>query len=79
MKFMSVIGSAAGFLAASTTLAPAQDMAATITEIETATAKYRDVNTALSEGFIPDPSGKCVTAAAEGLPPEWGGMGIQLP
>lgn len=41
---------------------------------EAATARYRDVNTALSEGFIPDrgpaPGGKCVTAATEDLPPE---------
>lgn len=38
--------------------------------------KYRDVNVALAEGYIPDPSGMCVSAAAEGLPPEWGDMGI---
>lgn len=76
MKFLSVIGAAAGFLAASTTLAPAQDTTALIAEIEAATARYRDVDTALAEGFIPDPSGKCVTAAEEGLPPEWGSMGI---
>lgn len=44
--------------------------------IRAATAKYRDVNVALAEGFIPDPSGACVSAAAEGLPPELGAMGI---
>ena len=44
--------------------------------IRTATDKYKDVNVALAEGFIPDPSGHCVSAAAEGLPAEWGGMGI---
>jgi len=38
--------------------------------------KYRDVSLALAEGFIPDPSGHCVSAAHEGLPPEWGAMGI---
>lgn len=41
-----------------------------------AVEKYKDVNVALADGFIPDPSGHCVSAAAEGLPPEWGGMGI---
>lgn len=44
--------------------------------IRAATEKYSDVNVALAEGFIPDPSGHCVSAAAEGLPPEWGAMGI---
>lgn len=44
--------------------------------VRTATEKYRDVNVALADGFIPDPSGHCVSAAAEGLPAEWGGMGI---
>ncbi len=41
-----------------------------------ATEKYKDVEVALAAGYIPDPSGQCVHAAAEGLPPEWGGMGI---
>jgi hypothetical protein len=45
-------------------------------EIRAATEKYKDVNIALAEGFIPDPSGHCVSAAAEGLPAEWGDMGI---
>lgn len=44
--------------------------------MRTATEKYKNVEVALSEGFIPDPSGHCVDAAAEGLPAEWGGMGI---
>ena len=44
--------------------------------IRAATEKYKDVNVALAEGFIPDPSGHCVSAAAEGLPAEWGAMGI---
>ena len=41
-----------------------------------ATAKYTDVNVALAEGFFPAPPGDCVSAAAEGLPPEMGAMGI---
>lgn len=45
-------------------------------DLRAATAKYKDVNAALADGFIPDPSGLCITAAAEGLPAEWGGMGI---
>jgi hypothetical protein len=44
--------------------------------LRAAAEKYKDVNVALAEGFIPDPSGHCVTSADEGLPPEWGGMGL---
>ncbi len=44
--------------------------------LRAATEKYKDVNVALADGFIPDPSGHCVSAEAEGLPPEWGSMGI---
>ncbi|WP_300549437.1 hypothetical protein [Roseovarius sp.] len=38
--------------------------------------KYKNVEVALAEGYIPDPSGKCISAEGEGLPQEWGGMGI---
>ena len=48
---------------------------AEIAKVRAATAKYQDVNVALAEGFVPAPSG-CVTAAKEGLPAEWGAMGI---
>jgi len=44
-------------------------------EIRAATVKYKDVNVALAEGFVPAPPG-CVSAAAEGLPAEMGAMGI---
>ncbi len=44
--------------------------------IREATAKYKDVKAALADGFIPDPSGQCVSAAAEGMPAEMGAMGI---
>ncbi len=49
---------------------------AAIEAIKAATARYADVNVALAEGYIPDPSGHCVSAAAEGLPAEWGAMGV---
>jgi hypothetical protein len=38
--------------------------------------RFRDVRVALAEGYIPDPTGMCVTAEMEGLPPEAGAMGI---
>lgn len=41
-----------------------------------AVEKYKDVDVALADGYIPDPTGHCVDAAAEGLPPEWGAMGL---
>jgi hypothetical protein len=52
------------------------DEAAEIAAIRAATEKYQDVKAALADGYIPDPAGQCVTAEAEGLPPEWGAMGI---
>ena len=51
------------------------DEVAQIAAVRQATAKYKDVGIALAEGFVPAPSG-CVSAAHEGLPPEWGAMGI---
>lgn len=44
--------------------------------LRAAVEKYKDVDAALADGYIPDPSGHCVDAAAEGLPAEWGGMGV---
>jgi hypothetical protein len=48
----------------------------TLTEIRTATERFRDVNVALAEGYIQDPSGMCTTAEMEGRPAEEGAMGI---
>ncbi|WP_300517546.1 hypothetical protein [Aliiroseovarius sp.] len=44
--------------------------------VRAATEKYMDVNVALADGYIRDPADQCVSAGAEGLPAEWGGMGI---
>jgi hypothetical protein len=52
----------------------AQDV--NLDELRVALEKYQDVNAALADGYIPDPSGMCVSAAMEGLPAELGGMGI---
>ena len=52
------------------------DQAAAVEKIRAAAARYADVDVALADGFIPDPSGHCVTAAMAGLPAEWGAMGI---
>ncbi len=57
-------------------VAAAHDIAAEIEQVRVANLKYNDVKTALAEGFIPAPPGDCVSAAHEGLPPQWGAMGI---
>lgn len=44
--------------------------------VRSATEKYKDVNVALADGYIRDPADNCVSAEAEGLPAEWGAMGI---
>lgn len=44
--------------------------------IRAATERYMNVENALADGYIPDPSGHCISAEHEGLPAEWGAMGI---
>lgn len=77
----------AGFLVAGLTACtePAQDpaeptnddaLAAVLEELRLQTERFRDVEVALAEGYIPDPSGMCVTAAQEGFPAQLGAMGI---
>jgi hypothetical protein len=45
-------------------------------EVRGAAERYRDVEAALAAGYVPDPSGMCVTAEMEGRPREEGAMGI---
>ncbi|HUP00448.1 MAG TPA: hypothetical protein VM737_02880 [Gemmatimonadota bacterium] len=56
--------------------AAAQSIDEDLAAIREATAKYRDIQAALADGYIPDPTHTCVTAALFGLPAEVGGMGI---
>lgn len=58
------------------TVAAGQNNNEVIEQIKNAAEQYQDVKVALANGYIPDPSGHCISAAQEGLPPEWGGMGI---
>lgn len=44
--------------------------------IRAAAEKYADVSVALADGFLLAPPGDCVTAEHEGLPAEWGAMGM---
>jgi len=67
---------ALGFAGLSAQTAWADEIAAEIAKVRAATERFKDVNVALAEGYVPDPAGHCVTAADEGLPAELGGMGI---
>jgi hypothetical protein len=60
------------------TSAPAmtEEQVAELETIRQVTAKYADVNAAIADGFIRDPSGECVNAAGVGLPAEQGAMGV---
>ncbi|WP_428674700.1 hypothetical protein [Roseibium sp.] len=74
MKSLCILSVALVLGTGSATIAFADDY--DLDALRAATEKYKDVNVALAEGFIQDPTGHCVTAGAEGLPAEWGGMGI---
>jgi hypothetical protein len=75
-----VKGIAAGLglvlLACSAPALAADDEAAPVKALRAASERFTDVNVALAEGYIRDPSGMCVTAEMEGQPAERGAMGI---
>ncbi len=48
----------------------------TLDELRQALDRFRDVNVALAEGYVPDPANHCVTAEEVGLPAEAGAMGV---
>jgi hypothetical protein len=78
MKFYGSVLAAVAGLGLALFASPGQagaNEAEAIAEVRAATAKYKDVDVALAEGFVPAASG-CVSAAGEGLPAEWGAMGI---
>lgn len=52
------------------------DLTSALEDIRRSTEKYRDVQTALADGYVPDPMNVCVSAALEGYPSQLGGMGI---
>jgi hypothetical protein len=45
-------------------------------EVRAATERFRDVNVALAEGYVPDPGNLCDTAEMMGQPAALGAMGI---
>src|SRR5678815_4849986 len=49
-----------------------------LNELRTATARYKDVNVAIAEGYIRDPGNICDAAEMMGKPKELGVMGIHF-
>lgn len=47
-----------------------------LAEIREATERYKDIEVARDDGYIRDPDDHCVTAKAEGFPPQLGAMGV---
>ena len=63
----------------SATSATAQaDLATDLARIRQATSRFRDINVALSEGYVIAPPGECVSAESEGQPRQLGAMGVHL-
>lgn len=50
----------------------------TLDEVRAATARFRDVEAALAEGYVRDPGDMCETAPMMGGPKALGGMGIHF-
>ncbi|HEX8194062.1 MAG TPA: hypothetical protein VF552_14300 [Allosphingosinicella sp.] len=76
---------AAAAAPAMTTIAPAGDDSygprqgeLSLDEMRAATARFRDVNVALAEGYVRDPTDTCHVAADMGQPAALGGMGIHF-
>jgi hypothetical protein len=74
----AVMGTALGMISlmSISNLAVADELATAVEAVRVAAERFKDVKVALAEGYIPDPSGHCVSAEMEGLPAELGGMGI---
>ncbi|HRP06973.1 MAG TPA: hypothetical protein PLL69_00665 [Gemmatimonadales bacterium] len=54
----------------------ASSSVAELASIKDAASKYQDIQVALADGYVPDPSGSCEVATMMGLPAETGAMGI---
>jgi len=50
----------------------------TLEEVRQATERFRDVNVALTEGYVRDPANLCETAAMMGRPAALGAMGVHF-
>jgi hypothetical protein len=57
-------------------VAMSDDAQAAHATIQALAERYADVETALADGYVRDPSGRCVTADMVGLPASAGAMGV---
>ena len=48
----------------------------TLEEARTAATRFADVSAAVAAGYVPDPTGMCITAELEGRAPDEGAMGL---
>ncbi|HVF37648.1 MAG TPA: hypothetical protein VNA29_06870 [Sphingomicrobium sp.] len=73
-----LVAAAAALSAASCATLPPASLAAdpSLDEARAATARFKDVNVALREGYVRDPMDHCVTAPEMGLPASAGAMGV---
>jgi hypothetical protein len=62
--------------AAATENAADAAVTAELASLRTANERFNDVNVALAEGYMPDPTGMCVTADMTGEPSSEGAMGL---
>lgn len=74
-RYAAAAAICASFLALSTTAAFGQSEEEDLAVIREVTEKYRDVEAALADGYLPDPTGMCVSGAMYG-DPELGDMGL---
>jgi hypothetical protein len=58
------------------TMAVTAEESPEIAQLREIAAQFANVEAALAAGYIPDPTGMCVTAEMEGMAPELGAMGI---
>lgn len=64
------------FLAAALAIAAAAPAEPSLAEVRAATERFKDVNVALAEGYVADPTNTCHVASHMGRPAELGGMGV---
>lgn len=74
--FLAVIAPLALVSLAGCTGETAEASEPTLDEVRAATEKYRDVEVALADGYIADPTNTCETAEMMGHPAELGAIGI---
>ena len=72
------IAGAALLLGDAASAATGGDLATDLARIRQATSRFRDINVALSEGYVIPPPAHCVSAEDEGEPKQLGGMGVHV-